>query len=408
MSLPPFINWIDDQQSHMVQTTRDWSNINSGSHNLAGLSHMAKTLATAFAPTGGEVEMLASDPMEITDGNGDISKIELGPILRITKRPHANRTVLLCGHMDTVFGQDHPFQVCGVPKDGEMHGPGTADMKGGIMVMLTALLAFEKSPESENLGWQVIINSDEEIGSFGSARVLKEAAVAAHAGMLYEPSMPDGTLAGARKGSGNFTVTVKGRAAHAGREHHLGRNAIAATAQIISFLDGLSGKRQGFTVNVGQITGGGALNVVPDLAQVRFNVRLEATDDQAWLLKQLEQFLNTVNDQDGIHAVLSGGFSRPPKPMTPELDRLFALAASCGDSLGISISHIATGGCCDGNNLAAAGLANIDTLGVRGANIHSDQEYMITESLVERAKLSALILHRLAQTSESFFSKEAK
>ncbi len=408
MSLPSFINWIDDQQSHMVQTTRDWSNINSGSHNLAGLSHMAKTLTVAFAPTGGEVEILASDPMEITDGYGDISKIELGPILRITKRPHANRRVLLCGHMDTVFGQDHPFQVCRAPKDGEMHGPGTADMKGGIMVMLMALLAFEKSSECANLGWQVVINSDEEIGSFGSARVLKEAAVAAHAGMLYEPSMPDGTLAGARKGSGNFTVTVKGRAAHAGREHHLGRNAIAATAQIISFLDGLSGKRQGFTVNVGQITGGGALNVVPDLAQVRFNVRLEAIDDQAWLLKQMDQFLNIANDQDGIHAALSGGFSRPPKPMTPELDRLFALAASCGDDLGISITHVATGGCCDGNNLAAAGLANIDTLGVRGANIHSDQEYMITESLTERAKLSALILHRLAQTSENFFSKEAK
>ncbi|MBL4667097.1 MAG: peptidase dimerization domain-containing protein [Sneathiella sp.] len=220
--------------------------------------------------------------------------------------------------------------------------------------------------------------------------------------------MPDGTFAGARKGSGNFTVTVKGRAAHAGRDHHLGRNAIAAMAQTISFLDTLTGKREGLTVNVGNVSGGGALNVVPDLAQVRFNVRLEMMDDQEWLLDQIENHLAAVNSQDGIHASLTGSFSRPPKPMTPELDRLFTLAASCGDELGIPVSHTATGGCCDGNNLAAAGLANIDTLGVRGANIHSDQEYMIVESLVERAKLSALILHRLAQSTESFFTKGAK
>ncbi|OUR75276.1 acetylornithine deacetylase [Alphaproteobacteria bacterium 46_93_T64] len=406
MSLPPFIDWIDGQQDQMVRNLQSWSNINSGSLNLSGLALMAKTLEKAFAETEANIEVLPSDPMTITAENGEISDVELGSILRITKRPDANRRVLLCGHMDTVFSPSHPFQICKDPADGQMHGPGTADMKGGLMVMLNALLAFEKSPDCSNLGWQVIINADEEIGSFGSARILAEAAKAAEVGMIFEPSMPDGTFAGARKGSGNFTITVHGRAAHAGREHHLGRNAIATLANVITSLDTLSGQRDGLTVNVGQISGGGALNVVPELAQVRFNVRLEAIEDQPWLLEKLDAILRDINTRDGIQTKLTGGFSRPPKPMTPTLEKLFNLAASCGQELGITVQHTATGGCCDGNNLAAAGLANIDTLGVRGASIHSDQEYMIVDSLAERAKLSALILHRLSQTTDPVFTRQ--
>jgi len=258
------------------------------------------------------------------------------------------------------------------------------------------------SPHKDQLGWEVLINADEEIGSFGSRHYLVDSAKKADIGLVYEPSLPDGTLAGPRKGSGNFTLVITGRAAHAGREHHLGRNAIAALSRAVIAIDALTGGRPELTVNIGRIDGGGALNVVPDLAICRFNVRIKETEDQTWLLSAIENIVERANSEEGYTAKLHGGFSRPPKPMTPSLQHLFDLLQACGSELNIPIHYKPTGGCCDGNNLAAAGLPNIDTLGVRGANIHSDKEFIITDSLTERAKLSALILHKLASGEAAF------
>ena len=402
MTVPDFIQNIKSQEQHLLDQVIAWSNINSGSHNLSGLNKMAQACTAVLQKLGATVDLLPSEEMDILDGAGNAKKRKLGPIVRASKRPNANRQVLLVGHMDTVFPDDSHFQSCTLAGDGNLYGPGTADMKGGITVMIAALEAFEKSTYAEQIGWTVLLNSDEEIGSHGSARYLKEYAQKCDLGMLYEPSMPDGTFAGARKGSGNFTLTVKGKAAHAGREHHLGRNAIAALCSLVSEIDALTGQRKDLTVNVGKISGGGPLNVVPELAQMSFNVRLAHQNDQAWLLEKLDQLVEILQDKPGYEVALHGGFSRPPKEMTKSLKAFFDLATDCGKDLGIAVQHVATGGCCDGNNLANAGLVNIDTLGVRGANIHSDKEYMIIESLVERAQLSALILHRLAQSPDLF------
>lgn len=401
----PFLSWIDTQGDTMLKDVLHWASINSGSDNLKGLEKIATVLKEAFSKTGGEVELLPAAPMSVVNELGIVQEISIGRVLRVSKRQNANRKILLCGHMDTVFSQESSFQSCTDLGDGQIQGPGVTDMKGGIMVMLTALKAFEKSPHKDQLGWEVLINADEEIGSFGSRHYLVEAAKKADAGLVYEPSLPDGTLAGPRKGSGNFTLVVTGRAAHAGREHHLGRNAITAVSRAVIAIDALTGGRPELTVNMGRISGGGALNVVPDLAICRFNVRVKEPEDQAWLSEALEEIVKQVTLYEGFTAHLHGGFSRPPKPMTSSLQQLFDLLQKCGSDLGIPIQYKPTGGCCDGNNLAAAGLPNIDTLGVRGANIHSDKEYIITESLTERAKLSALILHKLASGEASFPEK---
>ena len=182
--------------------------------------------------------------------------------------------------MDTVFAADHAFQHYQYVDDNCVNGPGVADMKGGLLVMLTALQALELSPNATNLGWEVLINADEEIGSIGSAPLLHDSALRNHLGLIYEPSMPDGTLAGARKGSGNFSLLIRGKAAHAGREHHLGRNAIAALATAMTALDNLNQHSDNITVNLGRIVGGGAVNVVPDLAICHFNVRTVTHEDQ--------------------------------------------------------------------------------------------------------------------------------
>ena len=135
--------------------------------------------------------------------------------------------------MDTVFGEDHAFQKTRWLEDGVLNGPGVADMKGGLSVMLAALKAVEKSNSAERIGYEVVINSDEEVGSPASATLLAQAAAGKRAALTYEPAaLPDGTLAGARPGSGNFSFVVRGRSAHAGRNPEDGRNAIVAASEL--------------------------------------------------------------------------------------------------------------------------------------------------------------------------------
>lgn len=388
--------FLDGRRAAMTGQLRAWCAINSGSGNLDGLGRMRAALAEAFAELGANVETVSARPQTIVTREGEKIEQPVGDMLRIVKRPQAPVRVLLAGHMDTVFAADHPFQHETFLDADTLNAPGAADMKGGLLVMLNALLAVEHSSLADRIGYEIIINADEEIGSHGSAPLLVEAAGRAQFACVYEPALADGTLAGARKGSGNFAAVIRGRSAHAGREHHLGRNAIAAAAGFIADIDRLTGAREGLTVNVARVDGGGPNNVVPDLAIVRFNVRLKAPEDAGWFSEQARAAIDAVNARDGFTASLEGGFTRPPKPMTPQLEAFFLALKAAGDDLGIKVDWKPTGGCCDGNNIAAAGVPVIDTLGVRGANIHSAQEYARLDSLEERAKLSALLLLKIA------------
>ncbi len=388
--------FLDEGRGPMTEALRAWCAINSGSANLDGLKRMHAALAESFAELGAEVETVPSRPHQIVTREGEVVEQPVGDMLRLVKRPQAPVRVLLTGHMDTVFGADHPFQSERFLDDDTLNAPGAADMKGGLLVMLNALKAVERSPLAERIGYEVLINADEEIGSIGSAHMLTEAAKRAQFACVYEPALADGTLAGARKGSGNFSAVIRGKSAHAGREHHLGRNAIVAAAEFIAGIDKLSGQREGLTVNVARLDGGGPNNVVPDLAVARFNVRLEQPEDSDWLLGEAQKLIADINAREGYSAKLEGGFTRPPKPMTPQLEAFFQALRATGEELGITIDWKPTGGCCDGNNIAAAGIPVIDTLGVRGADIHSAQEIAKLDSFVERAKLSALLLLKIA------------
>ncbi|WP_085906228.1 hydrolase [Kiloniella majae] len=402
MTYTPLLEWIDAQQDSMLSEVLALSEINSGSANIPGIEKVIDRLSDFASSLDAEEERLELPSRTDVLDSGEVVESESGPLLRLTKWPNANRRILLVGHSDTVYPKDHSFQHCTKLDENTINGPGVADMKGGIVVMLTALQALERSPYAGNVGWQVIINPDEEIGSFASAQHLDQAARAADVGMIFEPALADGTLAGARKGSGNFALIARGRAAHAGREHHLGRNAIAALARAISLLDGLNGQMEGVTINVAKLTGGGPNNVVPDFALCRFNIRVPNPEGQVWAEKKLQQIIDEISQADGISLELHGSFGRQPKVMDKAHQQLFSLLKSCGDDLGLSTEAKATGGCCDGNNLAAAGLANIDTLGVRGGAIHSTDEFLLIDSLSERAKLSALLLFKLAAGEASW------
>jgi len=383
-------------QAGLMTRLEAWSAVNSGSRNAAGLKEMRGLLAKAFTATGAVITERALNPTESVNADGEKKLTHYEPALLITQRPQAPIQIVFTGHYDTVFPADYHFQKPDYLSETRLRGPGVADMKGGISVMLTALEMLECSPKAGNIGYNVLLSPDEEIGSPGSAPLLAELGRKSHLGLTYEPALADGTLAGARKGSGNFAVIIKGKAAHAGRDHHLGRNAIAAASRFVAKLDALNGQRDGVTFNIAKIDGGGANNIVPELAIARFNVRMIAADDTHWIQTQIDDLVAQIDAEDGISAELTGGFSRPPKPMAPANAQVFDWVKQAGGALGLEIAWSPSGGVCEGNNLWASGCPNVDTLGVRGGNIHSDQEFMEVGSLAERARLSTLILLKLA------------
>lgn len=379
----------------MLDQVQRWAMINSGSRNIDGLAHMATMLADAFSALPGDVTLVDPAPVESVASDGRVQPLAHGQHLLLSVRPAASTRLLLTGHMDTVFAIDHPFQNQRWLEPGILNGPGVADMKGGIAVMLAALSAMEGTGVVDHVGYDVVINSDEEVGSASSAALLRDRAAGKLAAFTYEPALPDGTLAGARAGSGNFSVIVTGRSAHAGRNPDDGRNALLAAADLALRLKAASGS--GFSCNPARIDGGGPNNVVPDHAVLRVNFRPRTPDDEQAARALIDRVMADIARDHDVTLHLHGGFGRPPKPMDAKAERLFGLVRQCGADLGLSIGWRDTGGVCDGNNIAACGVPVVDTMGVRGGSIHSDAEFLLTDSLPERARLSALSLWRIAQ-----------
>jgi glutamate carboxypeptidase len=383
--------WLDDEATSMLSLVRTLSDINSGTSNLEGLKTITDVLVREYSTLGGELTVCPSHPFCSINDDGLATQQRLGDMIFVSKWPEAARRVLLCIHMDTVYPVDHPFQKCSLMNNGNLLGPGVADAKGGIVVMLHALRTLEHSSLAGKIGWDVLINADEEIGSPGSQEMIDSLAPQSEFGLLFEPSLPDGTLVSWRKGSGNFVFVVRGRSAHAGREFALGRNAIVAMSRLMSQIDQLNTDPE-ITFNVGKVTGGGPLNVVPELAIGRVNVRVKTVEQSATVEQHFARLVAEFNQLDGISVSISGKFSSPPKPICPRSIELQRRIESCGHLLGIPIRWQGTGGACDGNKFAAAGLPNIDTLGPAGGNIHSPAEYLIPSSLVPRTKLAASVL----------------
>ena len=380
----------------MLDQVLGWTAINSGSRNLGGLERMADVLVDAFATLPGQIRLEDAATVKSVDSGGHDTAIEHGRHLHLTVRPTASVQLLLTGHMDTVYGADHAFQKTCWLEDGVLNGPGVADMKGGLAVMLAALKAFEASPDADRVGYEVVINSDEEVGSLSSAALLKQAAAGKRAALTYEPAaLHDGTLAGARPGSGNFDFVVRGRSAHAGRNPEEGRNAVVAAAELALRL--AMSKTPGLSINPAKIDGGGPNNVVPDLAILRVNLRPRTTDDQEIAVRLIAKALDETAKEHEVFIEAHGGFGRPPKPISEEAEALFNLVKQAGADLGQTIGWQPSGGVCDGNNIAACGVPVVDTMGVRGGKIHSAEEYLVVDSLKERAALSALTILRLAE-----------
>ncbi|CAM4448056.1 MAG: Carboxypeptidase G2 [Legionella sp.] len=396
-SYKQLISTISNNQELMVHQLHDFCEINSGTTNLQGLAQVATALSDAYKPIADALVVKKLTPLSVINMSGDEAVQSCGDALFIRKRPHLKRRILLSGHMDTVYPANSSFQKLTYINDNHVNGPGVADMKGGLIVMLHALAAFEQTEQASQLGWDVLINSDEEIGSPASSILFDELASGYQAALVYEPAMtPTGTLAKNRKGSAKYTLIATGKAAHAGRAFAEGRNAICYLAEAVCEVHALNGKREGVTINVGKIAGGDALNVVPDKAVAKLDIRISQPEDEMWVKDELAKIGQKLKRPD-YSLAMQGTFGRPVKRVCSGTERLFQRVQHLGKELGLTIDWNDSGGCCDGNNLARHGLPVLDTLGVRGGNIHSHDEYILLDSLAERATLSALLLLDLAR-----------
>ncbi|MEQ1492060.1 MAG: hydrolase, partial [Terricaulis sp.] len=389
--IEPLLERLDGEGESLVARAENWSTINSGSFELSGLAAMRATLLDTVSELPAPPEVVDLAPSQRVRPDGEVIDVQHGASVRVRVRPDAPIQIALTGHYDTVFPASHPFQAPW--REGEMlRGPGVADMKGGIAVMLAALKAFEQLPGEKRIGYEVLLSPDEEIGSMGSAPLLAELGKRAQLGMTYEPAMGDGALVDQRKGSANFHLAVKGRAAHVGRAFNDGRSAVIAAAEAALALNRLNGQRDGVTFNVGAIDGGGAVNVVPERAVLRFNIRVPDAEAAVWAEAEVRRVAREVGARDGIEAHLHGGFTRPPKPLNDQQRTMVSWTHQAGAALGLDLQFRPSGGVCEGNNLAAAGCPNIDTLGPCGGGLHSDEEFAVIASFAERAKLSFLLL----------------
>lgn len=379
------------ERAPILRHTLDWAAINSGTGNLEGLAAMAGHLADAFSILPGEIRLVDPAPVEKVDATGHLCPVAHGRHLVLSIRPDAGRRVILTGHMDTVYPREHPFQTCDWLDDDRLHGPGTADMKGGLALMLEGLAAYERT--APKLGYDVLINSDEETGSLSSAALIAELAGGKIAALTYEPVLPDGSMVRARPGSGNYAAVIHGKSAHAGRNPEEGRNAIVAASDLAMRL--AAGRREGLTINPARIEGGGPSNVVPDLAILHFNLRPRTSQLAEAAQALIESALADVCAAHDVSIHLTGGVTRPPKPVGPETEALYALVSRAATDLGQPMSWKDGGGVCDGNNIAACGVPVLDTMGAMGGAIHSPDEFLLASSLEARARLTALVMYRL-------------
>lgn len=394
------LDWICQQQPKMETLLEQWVCINSFSTHVEGLKNMADLLEKAFVPLKATLKRVALPHRTIVDRQGNLIQQPLGEALHIQKYPNAPFHLFLVGHMDTVFSPDSPFQRAERIEGKKMRGPGAADMKGGLVILLTVLQALEQSALAGRVGWEVVINPDEEIGSVGSSELLKQCAVRNDVGLLFEPSFPDGKIASSRKGSAAFTLIARGRAAHSGRDFASGRNAIAALAKVILQAEKLTDLNLGITLNVGQIWGGEAVNIVPALAICRINARATESSALYQVRERLHQIVKEANVQEGIELVMHDDSFTPAKPFDEKQKVLFQLLKESGSELNLNVEWHPSGGACDGNRLHEQGLATIDAMGVVGGGLHTEDEYVYLPSLSERACLAALLISKLVENCQ--------
>ena len=294
----------------------------------------------------------------------------------------------LC-HLDTVWPLGTLNTMPLREADGRLYGPGTYDMKAGIVIVLMALNAIKDAGLAPKHPIRLVLTSDEEVGSMTSRDLIEAEAQRSTLALVMEPAMAGGQLKTFRKGVGEFKIVAQGRAAHAGVDHAKGLNAIEELAHQIIKLQKMTDYEQGTTINVGVIAGGTASNVVPERAEMDVDFRVSKMSEVERLMPAI---LNLHPVIPGTQLSILGGLNRPPMERTATMIATFEQARRLGETLGLKLEEGATGGGSDGNFTSALGTPTLDGIGARGDGAHASHEHIIIESLAERAALLATIV----------------
>jgi len=360
-------------------------NIDCGSYTPDGVNLVADHVERALVDLGAEVERHAHQPEPGANRIGDVV---------IGRLAGSGPSVLLIGHMDTVFDPgtagERPYRSEGT----RAFGPGVTDMKAGLLAGIHAIGGLLEAGERPSITF--VANPDEEIGSPFSSGFIRQLAPRHDAVLVLECARANGDIVSARKGIADFHITFTGRAAHAGVEPEKGRSSILEAAHQVVALHALNGRWPAVTVNAGLIRGGTRTNVVAERCEIHVDLRASTVDAFDAAASEIERLVSRPV-VDGVTAALRRSAGHPPMEKSPASARIVELAGSIASDLGFELRDASTGGASDANTTAALGIPTIDGLGPIGGDDHSVDEWLDLESVVPRTTLLATLIARIGE-----------
>ncbi len=385
--LSAITSFLSQQQEGFLKDLTELVNVECGTYDKAGVDQAGRWVAARLEAMDAEVTRY---PQE-----------EFGDLLLGSWRGAGTGRVLIIAHLDTVYPAgtvaERPLRI-----DGDRAiGPGTCDIKGGLLVALYAVAALRHIGFDNFAEIMLWTNSEEEIGSPVSHHLTTKLARESDAVLVMEAARANGDIVSARKATARYVVTVHGKSAHAGVEPEKGANAILEMAHLIVALHELNGLRPGVTINTGVISGGTRYNAVPDRAELKVDVRAVNDEDAAEVQRTISAFAGPGRHVAGTTIEVEGGVDMPAMPLRPGTRSLVALAQDVARDLGFELHDTSTGGGSDGNFAAAAGAPVLDGLGPIGGRAHSPDEYLEISSFVPRTALLAGLMMRISKHRES-------
>jgi glutamate carboxypeptidase len=368
-----YLRYLETGQDDMVQTVRNLVEIESPSDNKSAVDRLGALLAGRFEALGGHAKFHHAQ--------------DFGDHLQVDFPGKRGQPILLLGHYDTVYPLGTLASMPCRVVEGRLCGPGALDMKSGIAMMLAAIEALQAKHEQLPRPITILLVSDEEVGSDSSRHITESLARKSQAVLVLEPSYGlQGAAKTARKGVGEYTLKVTGRAAHSGLDFEKGQSAILELARQIPVISKLTDLKRGITLNVGLVQGGTRVNVIPAEAIATLDVRVARMKDAAGIDRKLRA-LKPFNRKCKLE--IKGGVNRPPMERTAGVAALYEKAADIAKQLGWKLGEAAVGGGSDGNFTAGLGIPTLDGLGGVGDGAHAPHEFIVISELPRRAALVA-------------------
>jgi glutamate carboxypeptidase len=350
------------------------SAIESPTSDVAGVNRVLDVIAGWFAGTGAAIERFAIDD-------------RFGDMLRVRCNPERNEPgILVLSHVDTVHPLGTLASALPIRREGDkVFGPGIYDMKGGLVLALAAWRGLARAEVRTPLPVTFLFNPDEEVGSVGSRKHIEAEGDRSRYVLVTEPKRSGGKIVTERKGTGRYVIRTRGRPAHAGAAHHKGRSAIRAMARIILEVEGFTDYKRGITTNVGLVSGGSGVNVIPEHCTINADLRVT---DLAAAAEMQERFRALGSEEKEVEVTVTGGLHRPPFVRGPHVEGLFAKAGEVAERIGLRLaSDGLSGGGSDGNFTAARGIPTLDGLGIDGDGAHTHNEHVLVSSIEPGTRL---------------------